>query len=156
MELEDYVRTAIKICDGSQSELARRMSQHTETKITQRHVSNWLCGLNGISLEKAVALELAVDSAITIEQLKPCLTPILEGAHIEAGRRSKSLNCDVTSPEHDNGIHVSLLLNQKFCAAQQMLLTGEKEKAKDVLLDLAGLSLLAVDKINGCSRLKLN
>lgn len=63
---------AVGYCNGSQSELAKRMMSHVEDidarPIRQGHVANWLYGRRDVSPYMAVFMELATEGLVKREQ----------------------------------------------------------------------------------------
>jgi len=62
----EHIRRAVKIL-GSQVELAEACG------VRQSHVSNWICRDKTIPLERALAIEIATDGEVTMQQLRPDL-----------------------------------------------------------------------------------
>ena len=57
---------------GTQAKLAERMAK-IEKNVIQPHVSQWLLGKKNVSPIMAVAMEQAVDGAVTRQQFHPKL-----------------------------------------------------------------------------------
>ena len=65
---------------GSQSELARRLSDLTGKRIRQGHVWSWLNRTRRVPAEMAIPIERVVDGAVTRSDLRPDLYPSSEAA----------------------------------------------------------------------------
>jgi len=69
MKQNTHIKRAVKHCENSQSELARRMGGNTR----QGHVYQWLNNLKIVSAESAVLIEIATKGEVTRQQLRPDL-----------------------------------------------------------------------------------
>lgn len=60
---------------GSQTALATRLSEITGKTVKQQHIWNWLNRDAQVPAEFAIPIELAVNGAVTREQLRPDAFP---------------------------------------------------------------------------------
>lgn len=73
MDATDHLAKAIRLA-GGQKGLAERINQHLPpdvTRIRQAHVWSWLHRSHRVPPEYAIALQLAVDGAVTAAEVCP-------------------------------------------------------------------------------------
>lgn len=60
---------------GSQSELARRLTDHTGKLIRQGHIWSWLHRTRRVPAEMVIPIEQVVDGAVSRSDLRPDIYP---------------------------------------------------------------------------------
>jgi DNA-binding transcriptional regulator YdaS (Cro superfamily) len=75
----EHLEKAVEIV-GSQSELARRLTDATNRTIRQAHIWNWLNRDQRVPAEVVIHIERATEGAVSRSELRPDLYPPDEAA----------------------------------------------------------------------------
>jgi DNA-binding transcriptional regulator YdaS (Cro superfamily) len=74
--MNKVINRAVAVADGSQAELARRLTAITGRLIKQQHIWNWLNRGDRVPGEMAIPIEKATNGAVTRSDVRPDLYPI--------------------------------------------------------------------------------
>lgn len=147
MEFSDYVREAINHVGGQQTELAKRMSKYTSTKITQKHVNNWLNRNTTMTIESAYAIEKVSDGKVMAFDLIPELKLCVDEMITELKERQKYWANKITPVNEDKGATVRRMTEKYITNAQRMIEDDGISAARDNLINVASIVLLAIKNI---------